>query len=412
MTSPAETVSGPLVGVRILDLSRILAGPTCTQLLGDLGADVIKIEKPGAGDDTRKWGPPYVRDAEGRDTGESAYYLSSNRNKRSVSVDIARPEGAEVVRRLAARADVLIENFKVGGLARYGLDYDRIGAELPGLVYCSISGFGQTGPKAHRAGYDFLIQGMGGIMSMTGEPDGQPMKVGVGIADVMCGMYACVAILSALRHRDRTGRGQYIDLGLFDSQIAWLINGGLNYLTSGVVPGRLGNAHPNIVPYQVFPTSDGHIILAVGNDAQYRRFCEFAEAAELADDLRFATNAQRVRNRDALVPLIGELTRQHPAAHWLDGLERLGVPCGPVNDLEQVFADPQTEDRGMRIAMPHPLAGSGSVDLIGNPIKLSATPVSYRRAPPTLGQHTDEVLEEWLGLGADERQQLHDNGVI
>ena len=412
MTSSAETVSGPLTGVRILDLSRILAGPTCTQLLGDLGADIIKIEKPGAGDDTRKWGPPYVRDAEGRDTGESAYYLSSNRNKRSVAVDIARPEGAEVVRRLAARADVLIENFKVGGLARYGLDYDRIGGDLPGLVYCSISGFGQTGPKAHRAGYDFLIQGMGGIMSMTGEPDGQPMKVGVGIADVMCGMYACVAILAALRHRDRTGLGQYIDLGLFDSQIAWLINGGLNYLTSGVVPGRLGNAHPNIVPYQVFPTGDGHIILAVGNDAQYRRFCEFAEAAELADDPRFATNAQRVRNRDALVPLIGELTRRHPAAHWLEGLERLGVPCGPVNDLEQVFADPQTEDRGMRISMPHPLAGSGAVDLIGNPIKLSATPVSYRRAPPTLGQHTDEVLEEWLGLGADERRQLHDSGVI
>ncbi len=404
--------AGPLTGLRVLDLSRILAGPTCTQLLGDLGAEIIKVERPGAGDDTRKWGPPYVRDAEGRETTESAYYLCCNRNKRSVTIDFTQPEGAALVRRLAATSDVLIENLKVGGLAKYGLAYTDLAPELPRLVYCSISGFGQTGPYRNRPGYDFLIQGMGGIMSMTGEPDGEPMKVAVGIADVMCGMYASSAILAALRHRDASGEGQYIDIGLLDSQVAWLINGGLYYLTSGEPPPRLGNAHPNIVPYQVVPASDGYFILAVGNDQQFRRFCEFAGGADLADDPRFARNADRVRNRDALLPLLENLTRVHPISHWLDGLEQRNVPCGPVNDLRQVFDDPQIRHREMRITMPHPLAGSGEVALTGNPLKLSATPVTYRRAPPVLGQDTDAVLEELLDLKGDERAQLRQQQVI
>jgi len=409
MTEP----SGPLAGLRILDLTRILAGPTCTQLLGDLGADVIKVERPGQGDDTRRWGPPYVRDADGADTTESAYYLCANRNKRSVTLDMARPEGQDLVRRLAADSDVLIENFKTGALDRYGLGPAQLAESHPGLIYCSITGFGRTGPYKDRAGYDFLIQAMGGIMSVTGEPDGRPMKVGVGIADVMCGMYAAVSILAALRHRDATGRGQRIDLSLFDSQIAWLINAGLNYLTSGDVPGRLGNGHPNIVPYQALPAADGWFVLAVGNDAQYRRFCEFAGAPGLADDPRFAANADRVRNRDVLVPEIEALTRTRPIDHWIEGLEALGVPCGPINTLDRVFADPQAVHRGMRLDMAHPLAGDdGTVSLIGNPLKLSETPVTYRHAPPTLGQHTDEVLAERLGLDEPARAALRRDGVI
>lgn len=407
-----KQATGPLQGIRILDLTRILAGPTCTQLLGDLGADVIKIERPEMGDDTRKWGPPYVTDENHHDTTESAYYLCANRNKRSVAIDISREPGQALVRRLAARCDVLIENFKVGALGKYRLDYASVKAQCPGIVYCSISGFGQTGPYAHRAGYDFLIQGMGGIMSITGEHNGMPMKVGVGIADVMCGMYAAVGILAALRHRELTGDGQYIDLSLLDSQVAWLINGGLNYLTSGEVPTRLGNGHPNIVPYQLFPTADGHIILAVGNDAQFQRFCECAGAPDLATDRRFRTNADRVRHRDELIPLLEELTRQKPSAQWLQRLEALGVPCGPVNNIDQVFADPQTQHRGMKISMPHVLSGRGQVDLIGNPIKLSQTPVDYRYAPPTLGEHTDEVLEQVLELDSAERQALRQDGVI
>ncbi len=409
---PMSHENGPLRGLRILDLSRILAGPTCTQLLGDLGADVIKIERPGAGDDTRKWGPPFVQDAEGENTTESAYYLCANRNKRSVSVDIARPEGRDLVLRLLAHCDVLIENFKVGGLAKFGLAYDQVKGEFPRLVYCSISGFGQSGPYAPRPGYDFLIQGMGGIMSITGEPDGAPLKVGVGIADVMCGMYAAVSILSAIRHRDVAGAGQYIDLSLLDTQVAWLINGGLNYLTSREVPGRLGNGHPNIVPYQTFPSADGHFILAVGNDGQYRRFCEFAGVPELTTDERFATNEVRVHNRDVLVPLIAEATARQPSRHWLEGLEKRNVPCGPVNDLGQVFDDPQIRHRGMEVAVPHPLAGSGEVSLIGNPIRMSETPVTYRRGPPVLGQHTDEVLEEILGMNEKDRAALREDGLI
>jgi crotonobetainyl-CoA:carnitine CoA-transferase CaiB-like acyl-CoA transferase len=407
-----DTATGPLAGLRILDLSRILAGPTCTQLFGDLGADVIKVERPGAGDDTRHWGPPYVRDADGADTTESAYYLCANRNKRSVTIDFSKPDGAELVCELLEHCDVLIENLRVGALAGYGLGYDDLRERFPGLVYCSISGFGQDGPYANRGGYDYMAQGIGGIMSLTGEPDGEPMKVAVGIADVVCGMYASSAILAALRHRDRTGEGQYIDLGLADTQVSWLINEGTNYLTSREVPRRRGNAHPNIVPYQLFQTADGYFILAAGNDGQYRRFCTFAGLDELADDPRFATNKLRVAHREELVPRIEAATRRHPTVHWVEGLAGVGVPCGPVNDLEQVFSDPQFLHRGMKISMDHPLAGSGQVDLIGNPLKLSQTPVSYRRAPPTLGQHTDEVLREVLDMDESRLARLKDDEVI
>ena len=407
-----DTPKGPLAGLRVLDLSRILAGPTCSQLFGDLGADVIKVEKPGAGDDTRKWGPPYVKDADGNDTTESAYYLCANRNKRSVSIDISAPEGAGLVRELLKNCDILLENFKVGGLKKYGLGYDDVKDAFPRLVYCSISGFGQTGPYAPHGGYDFMVQGMGGIMSLTGEPDGNPMKVAVGIADVMCGMYASTSILAAIHHRDLTGEGQYIDIGLADTQVAWLINEGTNYLTSGMLPVRRGNAHPNVVPYEMFPSSDGYFILAVGNDRQFRAFCNFAEVSEWADDPRFVTNSTRIVNRDVLSAMIQDITRQYPLDYWLDNLAALGVPCGAINNLETVFDDPHFLHRGMRISMDHTLAGSGQVDLIGNPLKMSKTPVEYRRAPPVLGEHTDEVLEELLSLDEDARKKLRDTGVI
>ncbi len=410
--SQTSTPTGPLAGVRVLDLSRILAGPTCTQLLGDLGADILKVEKPGAGDDTRKWGPPYVKDTEGNDTNESGYYLSANRNKRSVAIDIARPEGAALVKRLAARCDILIENFKTGGLAKYGLAHVDLKADLPGLIYCSITGFGQTGPNAHRPGYDYLAQGMGGIMSITGVPGTEPVKVGVAIADVMCGMYASTAILAALHHREKTGEGQAIDIGLVDTQLAWLVNEGVNYLTSGKVPVQRGNAHANVVPYQVFETADGHLIIAVGNDAQFRRLCDFLDVPALADDPLYATNSARIINRDTLIPQLAERVRTYPRDDLLASLEAKGVPAGPVNDIAQAFADPQTEARDMRIAMPHPLAGSGTVDLIGNPLKYSQTPVSYRYPPPSLGQHTDQVLGETLGLEVGELEALRESGAI
>ena len=386
-----------LDGLRILDLTRILAGPTCTQLLGDLGADVIKIERPGRGDDTRGWGPPFVKDANGEDTSESAYYLCANRNKRSVAIDLATAEGAGLVRRLAARSDILIENFKVGALSRYGLGYEDLKDELPGLVYCSITGFGQTGPNAHRAGYDLLAQGYGGIMSLTGAAEGEPMKVGVGIADIMCGMYAATAILAALRHRDRTGQGQHIDVALVDAQMAWLVNEGSNYLISGEVPERRGNEHPNIVPYGVFETADGHVIVAVGNDAQYERFCELLGAPELASDDRYKTNASRLAHREELVARLARLLHRLTSAEILAGMEARGVPGGPIHDLEEALASDQAEARGMTIDVPHPLAGSGSVRLVANPIRMSETPVSYRRSPPVCGADTDEVIAELLG---------------
>jgi crotonobetainyl-CoA:carnitine CoA-transferase CaiB-like acyl-CoA transferase len=403
----------PLDGLRILDLTRILAGPTCTQYLGDLGADVLKIERPQAGDDTRKWGPPYLPAKDGGDTQESAYYLSSNRSKRSIAIDIATDEGQALVKRLLASCDVLVENYKVGGLKKYGLSYDDLKEAFPGLVYCSITGFGQTGPYANRAGYDFLAQGLGGIMSITGPGEGEPMKVGVGIADVMCGMYASTAILAALRHRDKTGEGQQIDACLLDTQVAWLVNEGCNYLLSGKVPRRLGNEHPNIVPYKVFEAKDGHVILAVGNDSQFLKWCRFAGAEELATDARFVTNSLRVANREALYALMPHYMRQRTLDEWVDGLADIGVPCSPVNTIERVFEDPQVQARGMRIDLPHHQAGgAGTVPLIANPMKLSKTPIRYRHAPPTRGQHTDDVLREMLSLDEAALAALRQRGTI
>jgi len=405
-------MTGPLDGLRVFDLSRILAGPTCTQLLGDLGAEIVKVERPDAGDDTRKWGPPYLKDAAGKDTNESGYYLSSNRNKRSITLDISQPRGQELARQMIAKSDIMVENFKVGDMARYGLAYADFKDSSPRLIYCSISGFGQTGPYAPRPGYDLLAQGMGGVMSVTGEADRPPMKVGLGIADVMCGMYATVATLAALHHRDLTGEGQYIDLALLDTQVSWLINIGLNYLVSGQVPGRVGNEHPNIVPYNVLPCADGFIILAVGNDTQFARFCAFAGVPELAQDPRFLSNDLRVRNRVAIYELLPELTRRKTQSQWVEGLAKAGVPCSPVNAVDQVFADPQVLSRGMKITVPHPLSGVGTTELIGNPIKFSRTPVTYRRPPPYLGQHTEEVLQEILGLTPADIETLRRDGVI
>lgn len=381
---------GPLKGVKVLDLSRILAGPTCTQLLGDLGASVIKIENPATGgDDTRQWGPPYVEDAKGNRSDLSAYFMAANRNKKSVAIDITTPEGQSEVRRLASHADILIENFKPGGLAKYGLDYATLSQEFPSLVYCSISGYGQTGPNSSKPGYDLMAQGYGGIMSLTGDPEGSPMKVGVGIADVMCGMYASVGILAALRHRDQTGEGQQIDLALVDAQIAWLINEGVNYLTSGNVPQRRGNGHPNIVPYDVYETADGHVILAVGNDSQFRRFCEFIGHPDLADDPRFSSNPARLENRDALNAVLRPAVKSRTSATVIAELEARKVPVGPVQTLDQVFSTDQVDARQMQIAMQ---ADPGEVQLIGNPLKLSRTPVTYRAAPPVFGADTQAVL--------------------
>ncbi|ROZ85711.1 CoA transferase [Pseudomonas neustonica] len=389
---------GALTGLKVLDLSRVLAGPWAGQMLADLGADVVKVERPEVGDDTRAWGPPYLRDADGRDTSEAAYFLSANRNKRSITIDFTQAEGQQQVRELVAEADVLIENFKVGGLAAYGLDYVSLQQLNPRLIYCSITGFGQTGPYAKRAGYDFMIQAMGGLMSVTGKAAGEegagPVKVGVALTDILTGLYASNAVLAALAERERSGQGQYIDLALLDVQVACLGNQALNYLTTGVPPQRLGNAHPNIVPYQDFPTADGDFILTVGNDGQFRRFCDVAGHREWASDARFASNAQRVAHRAELIPLIRQATVFRTTAEWIIALERAGVPCGPINDLAQVFADEQIKARGVQITLPHAL--SGEVALVANPIRLSRTPVEYRTAPPMLGEHSAEVLADWL----------------
>ncbi|MEE8559126.1 MAG: CaiB/BaiF CoA-transferase family protein [Alphaproteobacteria bacterium] len=405
-------MTGPLHGLRVFDLTRILAGPTCTQILGDLGADVIKIERRESGDDTRGFGPPFLKDGAGKETTESAYFLSANRNKRSITLDLTKAEGQELARRLIAHCDIVTENFKVGNLAKYGLSYAQLKTDFPRLVYCSITGFGQTGPYAARPGYDVLIQGMGGFMGVTGASDGKPQKAGVPVADLMAGMYAAVAIIAALRHREVTGEGQYIDLGILDTQVATLTIQGLNYLASGEVPRRLGNAHPNIVPYQVFAAADGDFILAVGNDAQFQRFCEFAGVPELAAEEKFRTNDARVRNRDELTGRLEPILARHPSRYWLEGLEPLNVSCGPINTIDQVFADPQVRHREMEIEMRHPLAEELPVRLIASPIRMSATPPSYRRPPPTLGQHTDEVLEGLLGMGGDELAALRGRGVI
>lgn len=392
-------MAGALAGLKVLDLSRVLAGPWAGQMLADLGADVVKIERPGSGDDTRAWGPPYLRDAQGRDTSEAAYFLCANRNKRSLAIDFTRTEGQATLRELVAAADVLIENFKVGGLAAYGLDYASLSAINPRLIYCSITGFGQDGPYAQRAGYDFMIQALGGMMSVTGraggEPGAGPVKVGVAVTDILSGLYASNAILAAVVERERSGMGQHIDLALLDVQVACLANQSLNYLTTGTPPTRMGNAHPNIVPYQDFPSADGDFILTVGNDGQFRRFCTVAGHAEWADDPRFATNAQRVTHRDLLIPLIRQVTVFRTTAQWMTDLEAAGVPCGPINDLAQVFDDPQVQARGLKVRMAHALAGH--VDLVANPVRLSRTPVDYRMAPPLLGEHAAEILRDWLG---------------
>jgi len=404
--------AGPLSGITVLDLTRILAGPYCTQILGDLGADVIKIERPGAGDDTRRFGPPFLKGADGEDTQESAYFIGANRNKRSVALDISTPEGQAVLRRLAAKSDVLVENFKKGNLARYGLGYDDLEADHPGLVYCSITGFGQTGPYAERPGYDPLIQAMGGIMSVTGEPDGEPMKAGVPIADIMAGMYATVAINAALRSREVDGRGQYIDIGMLDTQVAWLSIQAMNYLIGGAPPPRLGNGHPNIVPYQVFATADGHIMLTIGNDTQFRRFCEFAGCVELADDERFATNGARVRNRVALIEKMTPVLASKPSRVWLAELEKRTIGCGPINTVDQVFADPHVKARGMVIGMKHDAVGGREVPLVASPLRLSETPVSYRHTPPVLGADTEAVLRSVLDMDDAELAKLREQGVI
>jgi formyl-CoA transferase len=400
--------------LRVLDLTRVLAGPWCTQLLADLGADVIKVERPGSGDDTRAWGPPYLRDADGNETSEAAYYLAANRNKRSITVDIARPEGQHIVRQLARQADIVVENYKVDQLAKYGLDYTSLSSPDPRLIYCSITGFGQTGPHRERPGYDFIIQGSGGFMSITGErdelPGGGPQKAGVAVSDLMTGMYATVAILAAVAHRDRTGTGQYIDLALYDVMLAMLANMNMNYLTSGRAPGRAGNAHANIVPYQVFAAADGHIIVAVGNDTQFVKFCEVAGRPDLALDPRFVRNADRVRHRGTLVPLLETIVRERTMSSWVDALDAAGVPCGPINDIAHALADPQVAARGLRIDLPHALAGH--VPLVANPIKLSNTPASYERPPPLLGEHTDEVLRELLQFAPDHIARLRAAGVV
>jgi crotonobetainyl-CoA:carnitine CoA-transferase CaiB-like acyl-CoA transferase len=403
---------GALFGVRVLDLSRVLAGPSCTQLLGDLGAEIIKVERPSAGDETRTWGPPYVKGPTGHDTTESGYYLSCNRNKRSITIDMNQPEGVALIKRLASTSDILIENFKVGGLKKVGLDYPSISKEFPTLIYCSITGYGQTGPYAARPGYDMMAQGQGGLISMTGEPDRPPVKVPIAVNDVLTGMNAAVGILAALHARDRTGTGQHIDVALLDVQVGWLFNQGLNYLTGGKIPRRLGTAHPNTVPYQVFPTEDGWIIVAANNDDQFKRLCSAAEREEIAQDPRFKTNTDRVNNRDALVQLVEEFLKKRPTSYWTATLDQHGVPCGPINNVAQVFEDPQVLHRGMKISMDHSLSATGKIDLIGNPIKLSNTPVEYRRPPPILGEHTEEVLQEILGLSVDQCASLRGDGII
>lgn len=407
-------MSGALEGLKVLDLSRVLAGPLAGQILADLGAEVIKIERLDLGDDTRAWGPPYLPDQDGQPTRESAYFATANRNKHSVAVDLAHPEGQAVIRALAAQCDVVIENFKVDGLQRYGLDYAALKAINPRLIYCSITGFGQDGPYAARAGYDFLMQGLGGLMSITGHggdvPGAGPMKVGVALTDVMTGLYGVIGVLAALHARQHSGSGQQIDLALLDVQVAGLANQAMNYLSTGKVPERMGNAHPSIVPYQDFATADGHMIIAVGNDGQFLRLCEALGHPEWGQDARYSSNAARVARRVELIAMLRHVTVQRSTAQWVAVLEQAGVPCGPINDVRQVFADPQVQARGMRVELPHPVAGK--LAMVANPLRLSATPVSYRQAPPLLGQHTAEVLQRLLKLSPQKLAELTAAGAI
>lgn len=396
--------NAPLAGIRVLDLTRVLAGPWCTQNLADLGAEVIKIERPVHGDDTRGWGPPYMPNAQGEATTESAYYTAANRNKKSVTLDLSTSEGVAAIKALVQKSDILVENFKVGGLKKYGLDYASVQKLNPALIYCSITGFGQTGPYAQRPGYDFMIQGMGGLMSITGEADDQlgggPQKAGVAVADLMTGMYATVGILAALNERHRSGLGQHIDLALLDCQVAMLANQNMNYLSTGVAPVRTGNTHPNLVPYQVFAAADGHLIVAIGNDNQFKKYCQLIAKPELAVDARFATNAARVQHRQDLIALLAPCMQAQPRDYWLQLFENAAIPAGPINNLDQVYNDPQVQSRQLKVNLPHSLAGS--VDLVANPIRLSATPVHYHSAPPTLGAHTDHVLAHLLNLSPEQ----------
>jgi len=405
---------GALSHIRVLDLSRVLAGPWCAQNLADLGAEVIKVERPKSGDDTRHWGPPFAKDPLGKDTSESAYYISINRNKKSITLDISTPEGQEIVRGLVEQSDVVIENYKVGQLAKYGLDYESLRAIKPNLIYCSITGFGQTGPYQHRAGYDFILQGMGGFMSITGEadhlPGGGPQKAGVAIVDLFTGMYASSAILAAVIHRDRSGEGQYIDMALLDTQVAMLANISSNYLCSGVSPHRWGNAHPNVVPYQTFQTSDSWIIVAVGNDGQFRHFVKAGDRELLADDPRFATNPARIEYRDALIPLLAAMVKEKTKVEWISLLESVGVPCGPINNLQEVFENEQVVARGIQLNMPHPTAGS--MKLVASPMRLSKTPVTMRMPPPLLGEHTEEILSATLHYTYEQIAQFRSKGII
>jgi crotonobetainyl-CoA:carnitine CoA-transferase CaiB-like acyl-CoA transferase len=405
---------GALSHLRVLDLSRVLAGPWCSQILADLGADVIKIERPDQGDDTRSWGPPWIEDPLWGDVPQSAYFAGTNRNKRSVTVDLSSSEGQKLVVALAGQCDIVLENFKVGGLRAYGLDFESLHKRYPSLIYCSITGFGQTGPYAARPGYDFLVQGMGGLMSITGRPDGEPgegpVKVGVALTDILTGLYATVGILAALVHRDKTGEGQHVDVSLLDVQVATLANQAMNYLASGQQPPRLGNAHPNIVPYQDFPTRDGYVIVTVGNDAQFRRFCKALGNPEWADDARFATNSARLAARDDLIPLVAARMREFDSAHWLSVLEELGVPCGPINGMAEVFNNPQVLHRGMKVRIPG--AQEEAAAMVGNPLHLSATPVEYRRAPPALGSDTAQVLSSILGMQEEQVRELRCDRVI
>ncbi|MFO0520730.1 MAG: CaiB/BaiF CoA transferase family protein [bacterium] len=406
-------MSAPLAGCRVLDLSRVLAGPWCSQNLADLGAEVIKVERPGTGDDTRGWGPPFAKDAAGETTRESAYFLSTNRGKRSITLDISSTEGQAIANELAAKSDILLENYKVGGLAKYGLDYPTLSRSCPRLIYCSITGFGQTGPYRERAGYDFLMQGMGGLMSITGEPDdmpgGGPLKAGIAVTDIMTGQYATISVLAALQARHATGVGQHIDLALFDVQVAYLSNQAMHYLVSGEIPPRIGNGHPSIVPYQTFRAKDGSIIVATGNDSQYRKLCTLIGSPGLADDPRFLRNADRVRNRALLVPLLAAPIAAETMDHWIAELEKAGVPCGPINTMDRVFADPQAQSRGLSMKLPHPSAGE--VPTIASPMRFSATPVEHRR-PPLLGEHTDDVLGGLLGRSAGEIAALRSRGIV
>ena len=405
-------MNSPLKGIKILDLTRVLAGPYCTQLLGDLGAEIIKVERPGSGDDTRGFAPPFLKDENDEETDLSAYYCGANRNKKSITINLSEKDGQKLVKKMLKDCDILVENFKTGTLKKYGLSYDDLKGEFPRLIFCSITGFGQTGPYSLRPGYDGLIQAMGGVMGLTGDPDGEPMKVGVPIGDLMAGMFASVGILAAVKHQVETGKGQFIDIGMLDTHVAWLANQGMNYLSTDKNPQRLGNQHPNIVPYQVMPTSDGYIVLSIGNDPTFERFCKLANEENLLEDERFKTNASRVSNREYVTEVLNNVTKKRDSETWLNDLEEAKIGCGPINNLSEVFKDPHVLSREMIIEIKHSKTGNKPLKLIANPIKMTKTPVSYRYPPPLLGEHTDEILTQHLKLSVEDIKNLKDKGIV